>query len=158
MAIRPQRSHKKQKPKSAKLLGKEDIKRVAQTVAEKLGVLDAFNEIISGKRLVRERLDKMDLERIESAAQNTVVHLGNAEAGEKAEDGFIDKDMVFNVKEKTFVDRSSGPGNNENISPSAHSEATAKGVYSFDIGHLDSYVYPGNPSSYVFRHEDGSVI
>lgn len=152
MAVRSRRLRKQQKSAGNKLLGRDDVKRIVQIVAGKLGVLDAFNEIISGKKSAQERLDRVDLDKVEGDVANTLVHLGSGSGTKKkVDDEFSDRDMVFDVKEKKFVDKNNEECNAENVSP-------ATGTYAFDIGHLDSYQHVGDANGYRFCREDGSVI
>eukprot|EP00866_Antonospora_locustae_P001983 jgi/Antlo1/1983/1623 len=120
------------------LLQEADVLRVVRTVAEKLGVLAEFDDVISGKRAVRALLDGVDLARAEHEAREVLVGVGSSPQ---------DADDAGMTREAHAVFREESTRSTESADE-----------YAFDIGQLEYYKHCGNVDRYSFCYKDGRAI
>lgn len=130
----------------AGLLQEEDVRRVARAVAERLGVLAEFDDIVSGRRVVRALLDDVDLAQAECEARALVIGIeGRAQDTEDASRAgrTCEAHEVFSQEAMRFTAKRGTEDADE---------------YAFDTGKLEFYEHHGAADGYAFCYEDGHTI
>lgn len=127
----------------AGLLQEADVRRVARALAERLGVLADFDDVVSGRRAVRALLDGVDLARAEREAHAVGIGVGDGGAHAESTEGAGGAHAVFSQEAMRFT---AGRG------------AADADEYVFDTGPLERYEHRGAADEYAFCHEDGRAI